>query len=202
MVRNLIIQIFLGEEEKLEDFPKFVMNKNRWESYCDKMGFEYLFFDKYNIRKYLGEHEQFYYGLEFTWQRIDFIRYLILNQEGGIYVDLDIYPNANMDFLELLDQRYLMNYWTNPKNNIPEVNNALMGIEPGDFDNLIQFSISETERLRMIKIYRCWKIRFMKRSTGVEMFKKWIKKRGWSFTLNIHDYVTDEMTSSWTKNFH
>ena len=121
------------------------------------MGFQYLFFDKYNIRKYLGEHEQFYYSLEFTWMRIDFIRYLILNKEGGIYVDLDIYPNANMDLMELLDQRYLMNYWTNPKNNIPEVNNALMGIEPGDFDDLIQFSISETERLRMIPIYKCWK---------------------------------------------
>lgn len=202
MVRNLIIQIFLGEEEKLEDFPKFVMNKNRWESYCDKMGLEYMFFDKYNIRKYLGDHKDFYYGLEYTWQRIDFIRYLILNQEGGCYVDLDIYPNSEKDFLELFDQRYILNYWTSPKTNIPEVNNALMGIEAGDFDDLIKFSIAETERLRMIPIYRCWKIRFMKRSTGVEMFKKWCKKKKWSYTPCLHEFVTDEMTCSWIKNFH
>ena len=202
MVRNLIIQIFLGEEEKLEDFPKFVMNKNRWESYCDKMGFQYLFFDRYNIQKYLGVHEKFYYSLEFTWQRIDFIRYLILNQEGGLYFDMDTYPNPDMDLKELLDQRYILNYWTNPKNNIPEVNNAIMGVEPGDFDDLIQFSISETERLRMIKIYRCWKIRFMKRSTGVCMFKKWCKKKKMSYTPCLHEYVTDEMTCSWIKNFH
>ena len=202
MVRNLIIQIFLGEEEKIEDFPKFVRNKNSWESYCDKIGMEYMFFDRYNIQKYLGKHEKFYYGLEYTWQRIDFIRYLILNKEGGVYIDLDIYPHIEKDFFDLLDQRYLFNFWINPKNNILEVNNALMGVEPGDFDSLIEYSIAETERCRMIKIYRCWKIRFMKRSTGVEMFKKWIKKRGWSFTLNIHDYVTDEMTCSWIKNFH
>jgi len=202
MVRNLIIQIFLGEEEKIEDFPKFVRNKNSWESYCDKIGMEYMFFDRYNIQKYLGKHEKFYYGLEYTWQRIDFIRYLILNKEGGVYIDLDIYPHIEKDFFDLLDQRYLFNFWINPKNNILEVNNALMGVEPGDFDSLIEYSIAETERCRKIPIYKCWKIRFMKQTTGVCMFKRWIKIKKWSFTLNIHDYVTDEMNSSWTKNFH
>jgi mannosyltransferase OCH1-like enzyme len=202
MVKKLIIQIFLGEEEKLVDYPQFVINKNRWESYCNIIGFEYLFFDKYNIQKYLGEYEKFYYGLEFTWQRIDFIRYLILNQEGGLYVDLDIYPNPDMNICELLDQRYIMNFWTEPKTNIREVNNAMMGVEPGDFDDLIKYCISETERCRNIHIYKCWKIRYMKHSTGVCMFKRWIKKKVWSFTPNLHDYVTDEMNSSWTKNFH
>ena len=202
MVRNLIIQIFLGEGERLEDYPSFVKNKNSWESYCYEKGLEYMFFDKYNIQKYLGENEEFYYGLEYTWQRIDFIRYLILNKEGGVYIDLDIYPNREKDIFEILDQRFLFNYWTNPKTNIKEVNNALMGIEPGDFDELIKYSISETERCRLIPIYKCWKIRYMKQTTGVCMFKRWIKNRKWTFTLNLHDYITDEMNSSWTKNFH
>ena len=202
MVRNLIIQIFIEGENKLEDFPNFVMNKNNWESYCDKMGLEYMFFDKYNIRKYLGEHEKFYYALDFTWQRIDFIRYLILNKEGGVYIDLDIYPHKNKDFFDLLEQRYLLNYWTNPKTGIREVTNSIMGCEPGDFDELIKYSIGETERCRKIAIYQCWKIRYMKQTTGVCMFKRWIKIRKWGFTQNMHDYIVDECSSTWTKNFH
>jgi len=51
MVRNLIIQIFIEGENKLEDFPSFVKNKNSWESYCYEKGLDYMFFDKYNIHK-------------------------------------------------------------------------------------------------------------------------------------------------------
>jgi len=202
MVRNLIIQIFIEGENKLEDFPSFVKNKNSWESYCYEKGLDYMFFDKYNIHKYLGKQEEFYYGLEYTWQRIDFIRYLILNKEGGVYIDLDIYPIREMDFKDLLEQRYLINYWTNPKTEIREVTNSIMGIKPGDFDDLIKYSISETERCRLIPVYKCWKIRYMKQTTGVCMFKRWIKNRNWTFTLNMHDYIVDECASTWTKNFH
>ena len=202
MIRKLIFQVFLGENENLVDHPIFTKSRLCWKIYCDNNGFEYAFFDKDNINKYLGEHKEFYYGLEFTWQRIDFIRYLILNQEGGIYIDMDIFPHVDKNIFELLDQPYIFNYWIDPKTGIREINNALMGVHPGDFDNLIKYSILETERCRAIPCYKVRKIRFMLHTTGVRMFKRWIKKNRWSYTPTIHDYVKDTMTCTWVNNFH
>ena len=201
MVRNLIIQIFLGEEEELEDHIKFILNRDRWKVYCGKMGIEYMFFHKDNIEEYLGPLKDFYYGLEYTWQRIDFIRYLIINKEGGIYVDLDIYPNPDKDIFDLLEKQYILNFWINKKGK-KEINNAMMGFEAGALNDLILYSQEETARCRKMPIYKCWKIRFMLHTTGVRMFKRWCKKKKYTYTDNLHEYITDEMTATWIANFH
>ena len=201
MVKNLIIQIFLGEEEEIEDHPKFMINRDRWKVYCNNLGLDYMFFDKDNIEPYLGALKDFYYGLEYTWMRIDFIRYLILNKEGGLYVDLDIYPNKNMDIFDLIEKEYILNFWINKKG-IKEINNAMMGFEAGTLNDLILYSQEETARCRKMPIYKCWKIRFMLHTTGVRMFKRWAKKNKLVYTDNLHDYITDEMTATWIDNFH
>ena len=201
MIRKLIIQIFLGEKEHLEDFPIFVKNKSKWIKYCKEFDFDYLFFHKDNIDDYLGDKRDFYYGLEYTWQRIDFIRYLILNIEGGIYVDLDIYPSPLYDMSYLLSSKYILNYWIN-KLGRKEINNAVMGIEPGYFDSLIEYSINETNRCRSMNCYKIRKIRFMLHSTGVRMCKRWCKKNKLSYTDNLHLYITDQCTATWLNNFN
>ena len=201
MVRNLIIQIFLGEAENINDHPKFLINRDRWKVYCSRLGLDYMFFDKDNIEPYLGGLKDFYYGLRYTWQRIDFIRYLIINKEGGIYVDLDIYPKPNMDIFDILEQPYILNYWINKKGK-KEINNAMMGFEAGSLNELILYSQEETARCTKMPIYDCWKVRYMLNTTGVRMFKRWCKKEKLEYTDNLHDYVTDEMTCTWLNNFH
>lgn len=202
MIRKLIFNVFLKVNGKeFNEFPIFVENKKRWEKYCQEFEFDYLFFNDDNIDDYLGEHREFYYGLEYTWQRIDFIRYLILNVEGGIYTDLDIYPNPLYDIGDLLNNKYILNFWNN-KLGKNEITNSIMGIEPGFFNSLIEYSINETNRCRDMNCYKIRKIRFMLHSTGVRMFKRWCKKNKLSYTDNLHLYITDQCTATWLDNFN
>ena len=202
MIRKLIFNVFLKVNGKeFNEFPIFVENKKRWQKYCQEFEFDYLFFNDDNIDDYLGDKRDFYYGLEFNWQRIDFIRYLILNIEGGIYFDLDIYPNPLYDISDLLNNKYILNYWNN-KLGRKEITNSIMAIEPGYFDSLIEYSINETGRCRAMNCYKIRKVRFMLHSTGVRMFKRWCKKQKLNYTDNIELYITDQMTASWLTNFN
>jgi len=202
LIPNTIIQIFLGESDKIEDFQTFRKNKILWKQYCIDKGFRYYFFDKDNIDEYLGEYKEFYYSMRYTWNRIDFIRYLILNKLGGIYIDLDIEPDIDRDLFDLLKDRIILNKWYDPVRCKWELNNALMGIRPGQFNDLIDYSVNEYKSKEKMKIYNTWKIRFMLHTTGVRAFKRWAKKQKYDYTESIHEYVTDEMTATWLDSFH
>ena len=52
-----------------------------------------------------------------------------------------------------------------------------------------------------MEIYDTWKIRFMKQTTGVQMFMRWVKKKNLKYNLKLHDYIVDHETATWTKNF-
>ena len=202
IIPNQIIQIFLGEEEDIEDYPNFQANKVFWQDYCKQYDLKYIWITKDNIGLYLGEYSNFYYNLRYTWNRIDFARYIVLNKEGGIYVDLDICPNFDTDINDLLIKQIILNKWYDPKKKRFELNNALMGIRPGFFFELIKYSVDEyLKRVNNIT-YKCWKIRFMMHTTGTRMFKRWCLKNKLDYTDEIHHYVTDHQHCSWIKNFH
>ena len=202
IIPNHIFQIFLGEEENIEDYERFMVNKILWKKYSHKYGFWYRFINKDNVDEYLGQYKDFYYSLKYTWNRIDFIRYLVINQEGGIYIDLDIEPNFDNDLFHILDRQIILNKWWNPNRKRYELNNAVMGIRKGGFKELLEYSRKEYVKKLEMPIYNLWKIRFMMHSTGTRMFKRWCKTKGYDFTPEIHEYLTDHMQTSWLQNFH
>ena len=202
LIPNNIIQIFLGETESITKHPIFETNRTLWRQYCSQKGFEYIFLTKDNIAEYLGDHKDFYYSMRYTWNRIDFLRYLVLNKIGGIYIDLDIEPNFERDIFELTDKPLILNKWFDPKKKEWELNNALMGCRVGFFTDLIKFSISQYREKEIMEIYKTRKIRFMLFSTGVRMFKKFCKLKGYTYTPEITDYITDGCTATWLKDFN
>ena len=140
--------------------------------------------------------------MRFTWNRIDFIRYLVLNKIGGFYIDLDIEPNFDRDLFDLSKEPLILNKWFEPKKQKWEITNSLMGCRPGFFTDLIKFSISQYNDKSNMEVYKTRKIRFMMHTTGVRMFKKWCKVNGYTYTPEIHEYVTDGCTATWLKNFN
>tara|TARA_R110000787_G_scaffold1099_2_gene4011 strand:- start:6965 stop:7579 length:615 start_codon:yes stop_codon:yes gene_type:complete len=202
LIPNTIIQIFLGENESITKHILFQTNRLLWRQYAEQKGFRYIFLTKDNIAEYLGDHKDFYYSMRFTWNRIDFIRYLVLNKIGGFYIDLDIEPNFDRDLFQLSKEPLILNKWFCPKKQAYELNNALMACRPGFFTDLIKFSISQYNEKKNIEVYAIRKIRFMLHTTGVRMFKKWCKVNGYTYTPEIHEYVTDGCTATWLKNFN
>ena len=198
MVHKLIIQIFLKVEKNLNEFPLFEKNKLEWQKYCNDWGFKYIFIDDNNYVDYLGEHVEFYNNLEFIWMKIDFLRYLVINKLGGIYIDLDIEPKHDADLYDLLDMKYIINKWQDPKTLKWEVTNSILGAMEGDLTPLIEYVKNETERCRKIPCYKIRKIRFMLHTVGVRAFKRWCRIKKISYTQTIKNYTIDHMASSWT----
>ena len=59
--------------------------------------------------------------------RIDFGRYLILWNYGGIYVDLDICIIKNKSIKKLFDKEYFFVKWADDKRSLPY--NAVLGTQ-------------------------------------------------------------------------
>ena len=192
-----IIQCFLGEKDSIDKYPLFQANKIQWINYSEVKGYRYIFITKDNVEEYLGEHKKFYYGLRHAWQRIDFIRYLVLNKIGGIYIDLDCEPDFDRDLFSLFNRDFILNKWFNPTRQKYELNNAVIGCKVGALTSLIKYCREETERVNNMDIYEIRKVRHMLNSTGVRMFKRWAKKEKITYTPEIHDYLTDHCSATW-----
>ena len=206
MIQKIIHQMFLGETgEKIKDFPLYLQNSKKWRNWANKNGYIYKFYTAKDIEPYLdADVKKFYNGLRYKWQRIDFSRYLVLNRDGGIYIDLDIAPTkyGEQHFNNYVENNnYLLNKWYNGKNGKWELNNALMGFPKGTLGGLINYSISETHAKADLEIYKKWKVRFMLHTTGVRMFKRWCKMNKLTYSEDIHKYVKDHCTASWLNNF-
>lgn len=207
MIPKIIHQIFISvNDSKLEDHYMFVKGKKKWLSWCMVNGYLYKFHSEDNITRYLETDEQrdFYFNLRYTWQKIDFIRYCIINKEGGVYIDLDIFPKQIYfdNFGKFIQRnKYVIGVWYDKKNNKLNASNSLLAFPKNELTGLINYSMEETKEKDNIEVYKTWKIRYMLQTTGVNMFKRWVKKNNMNYSLKLHDYIVDHETATWTKNF-
>ena len=207
MIPKIIHQIFLSVNgSKIEDNYIFMKGRRKWISWCMKNGYVYKYHNGDNITRYLQTDEQreFYFNLKYTWQKIDFIRYCIINKEGGVYIDLDIFPKEiyHDNFGKYIQRNeYIVGVWFDKKNKKLQPSNSIIGFKKNKLNDLIKYSMEQTLLKSQMPIYDTWKIRYMKHTTGVCMFMRWVKKKGLSFTLKLHDFVKDLETATWTKNF-
>lgn len=205
MIEKIIHQVFLKVSDKsIEDYPLYLRNSKKLKTWCKKYGYEYkLHFDN-NIDTYLKDEKirLFYESLRFKWQKIDFIRYVILNQDGGIYIDLDIEILDNVDFDKYIESNtYILGNWYNPDRKKYEVSNSIIGVEKNKLNSLIDYCISETISKRKIKVYETWKKRFMLQTTGVRMFKRWAKKKKKTYSEDLNNFIKDYATCTWHSDF-
>jgi len=125
------------------------------------------------------------------------MRYLIVNQEGGLYVDLDICLNSE-------GEKYFDEYLSNrdevygiDKNN--KFCNCMFGFSKGSLDNLIDFAIKQTEEKSKMPIYEVYKGRYLLYSTGSHMFRKWCTINKKKKCEILPKYLINSWTSSWLK---
>jgi len=206
MIDKIIHQIFFTINKNFEDFPIFVKSKKEWQEWCKNNNYKYKFYTEKDIEILLNnEMKSFYNGLRYNWQRIDFCRYLIINKYGGVYIDLDIEPNYNnnLDFNKYIESsKYLLNKWYDPKKNKFEITNALMAFPSNSLNDLIKYSINETNKRKNNETYKKWKIRYMLQTTGVRMFKRYCKINKLNYSEDINKYVIDYCTATWLNDFN
>ena len=114
-------------------------------------------------------------------QKCDFIRYLILYEFGGWYVDCDVYPIQNLDSLSQYQE--IFTTWNDDKKKLPY--NAVMGCSVKNqlFLNIMITCEKRTYEKQQMDIYHNWKGRLVFQTTGHFMLNEIVPK------TSIHDLM-------------
>ena len=183
-----IHQVFWAFREggSISDFPQFVAQTGRTFDYCVKYGIDYKMWGRNDCEKLIDKYPQYrelWDNFRFPIQRADFIRYLILYDEGGIYLDCDVCPIA--DIRELFTMKEFFVRWADDPRKLPY--NAVMGSQRNNrlFIEIMAEVIRSVEEKNKIKIYEKWVGRLVFQTTGHFMIQRVLKKHPNVLKMNI-----------------
>jgi len=136
--------------------------------------------------------------------KIDFVRYLILKEYGGIYIDLDVY--CKMPLSKINDKNRvpkILGKWVDPKTGKVRINNNVISLDTKLYPKLIKYAISQYNEKKQMPIYKTWKKRRFLHSVSSKMFARFAKIN--KIADNKIEFVQmfeDEQGESWvTKQF-
>ena len=177
MIPRLVHQIYWGFNDngvELKDIKEYKDATDQTELYClmnnikykmwSKKDIELLLVDKYS--EYIDLYNEFRYDI----QRADFIRYIILYEYGGIYIDCDVVFIKNFIPYDIFDRDYFF------VKNMGVIYNAIIGSKK--YNNIFKLILNEIEmsiHKQDKDIYKKWKGRLVFQTTGQYMLKRVLK---------------------------
>jgi len=186
--KRVIHQIFfnIGKGE-LREIPRFYECYQKNKSQCKKQGITYKLWSRKMVENLLNKprnriFKRLYRDFDQDIMRIDFAKYLILWNYGGIYIDLDICM-MNKSVKHLFEKDYFFVRWHDSK--LPY--NAILGTKPNNslyLDILKHCEESYYEKEKK-SIYKSWKARFVFQTTGHFMLQRVLKKHKINNFLDI-----------------
>ena len=179
MIPKLLHQVFFPFEahiKSVSDITVFGIRTHNTKNWCDKNEIKYKMWNledcKELIKKY--QFEEIWYDFPQSVMRVDFIRYLILYDQGGIYLDCDVEPIRSMD--QLWTKNAFFARWYGDKNKTPYI--AVCGSSPKNeiFMDIINHSIESYMEKKHMKFYETATGRFVFQVTGHFCVKRVLKK--------------------------
>jgi len=192
MIPNLFHYIFfdLGKGKKFEDFPIFINTLKKCKEINNN--FNIKVWNEKEIDEIIKKYDFYgiYKNFKYPVQRVDFAKYLILYELGGIYTDLDLEPLK--DCTPLLNNSVIFS-----KSPYEPIQNNCIGTEKGNplFFNLMKYSIKQYEEKILNKIYETWKGRFVLQTTGPRMMTRFLKQYKDLPSLDITSVPEKEYTA-------
>jgi len=200
----IIHQIFLKVSDKtLEDYPCYLEGIKIWKDFCKKHNWEYKLWT--DIPKdILDEDDKFILDDSIDKEpfiKVDYLRYIILEKYGGMYVDLDVTPKDK--FIEIMNDDLIIGVWKS--RNIKDhhkllVNNSVIKLSTEHSKLLRKYCIDEYKNKLKIDIYKTLNKRFLLQSVGSAMFRRFCKNNNLVNSFNNNDfetYFTDNQTTAW-----
>tara|TARA_R110001599_G_scaffold230988_1_gene430281 strand:+ start:342 stop:995 length:654 start_codon:yes stop_codon:yes gene_type:complete len=179
MIPRIIHQVYGTFEDNvdLNDIPLYATQVSKTRQFCETHNIDYKMWGSQECRELLNKYPQYidtYNNFREKVMRADFIRYLILFDQGGLYVDCDICPINDID--ELLHKNEFFVRWNNDKKELPY--NAVLGSVKNSnlYANIIQHLIQSYQEKSQMEIYNKWKGRFVFQTTGHYMLQRVLKK--------------------------
>tara|TARA_R110002110_G_scaffold161442_1_gene360223 strand:- start:267 stop:1238 length:972 start_codon:yes stop_codon:yes gene_type:complete len=178
-IKNKIHQIYgvFNDGVPLDDIPIFKTQTTKTQEYCKKNGIDYQMWDNDSVNELLHdkypEWIDFYNDFRLPIQKADFIRYLILYDEGGVYVDCDVAPIGDMSDLFQMNEFFVR--WSDDKKELPY--NAVLGSVAKSklYEDIFKQMKHDYEEKSKIKTYDTWVGRFVFQTTGHHMLNRVLK---------------------------
>jgi len=178
MIPKIIHQVFWEFEKgrtlnRISDFRESVRRTKEW---CGGNNLDYKLWGLEECNQLIDKYPEYKtIWNEFPKQimKADFIRYLILFDEGGIYLDCDIYPIRSMDTLWEKDI-FFVRWFSDTKNTPYQAILGSIATHPVYKDILLHCQESYYEKCEM-EIYKTWTARFVFQTTGHFMVKRVLK---------------------------
>lgn len=179
MIPKILHQVFLGfDTPNISDIPIYSKCQKQTKKCLKTYGkWKYKLWTDQQcenlVENYYPEFIQLWNDFTQPIMKADFIRYLILHHEGGIYLDLDIYPIKN--FNSLLNKSEIFTTWHNDTRKLPY--NALLGSRK---NNPLFMEIAHHSKKSFYEKSKTlppsWKGRLVFHSTGHYMLKRVLKR--------------------------
>jgi len=191
MIPKIIHQVYgiFDDGKPLKDINEFDQSVKKTKKFCKKYGYEYRMWNLKQCEKLIVE-KYFHYlilwnDFRYPIQKADFIRYIILYEYGGFYIDCDVYPIQDLESLR--NNQEVFTHWNNNKNKLPY--NAVMGSSQKNqlFLNIMLLCEKQTYEKQELKIYEKWKGRLIFQTTGERMLKKIVPKSSIFDLMLIHN---------------
>tara|TARA_R110000851_G_scaffold43425_3_gene107372 strand:+ start:1265 stop:1918 length:654 start_codon:yes stop_codon:yes gene_type:complete len=175
---KIVHQIFIPFKEGvlLNNIPEFLQHTKATIRWCEKYDIEYKMWSLTEVDELLAKYGYLELCNSFPQKvmKVDFVRYLIIYEYGGIYLDCDVSPMRSMDSLWL--KSCWFSSWFSDKKDLPYI--AIFGGQPKNdiFLKIVKHSIESYESKKEMEIYTKWKGRFVFQVTGHYMVQRVIKK--------------------------
>ena len=198
-------QIFLSiDGSDLSSFPRYIENSEKLK-YMNPL-YDYKLWDDAAIYELLNtcsdNEREIVESFPHKFYLVDFAKYIILRNFGGLYIDMDEHPLQSLPPPELLPSNIIGTCCFKGDKIIknPEkftVCNNIIRLEPSLAASLVDYAETQMRRISKMQIYQIWRGRALKQSVGVEMFKRFCRHRGLKSELDTYIFFFNQNTRAW-----
>lgn len=195
----IVHQIYGLFDDGKEMCDLFKTNQKLVIEWCKRNDYSYRLWDKAScwrlMRKY-PDFSEMYYSVKYPVQKVDIIRFIILQYYGGLYIDLDVYPRPD---LVLKDYDFAVCDTQTNRNKKYEM--EVLQACPGNpiLTEFLRYAKSQILEKDEIEIYDKWKCRYIYQTTGPMSLCRFLKNKKYNelnykintYKLNNPDYDGD-----------
>jgi hypothetical protein len=147
--------------------------------------------DKF-IEEEVPEYKEMIQSFRNKFYLIDFIRYCILWKYGGIYIDCDCGCKKSIEDID-----YILGSFDHHTGENKVNNNVIRFKTKEEYKSLLDFCVSEYNRIIDNDLYKGMPGRHFTNSTGARMFQRFCRKNKYSSDIVFAEYFYDEEGKSW-----
>ncbi len=213
MIIHQIYGLF-RDGKSIETNDLFVESRNQWRLIASNNNYEYKLWDNDSCNELINKYPEFielYNNVKYPVMRADIMRFLILYDQGGLYVDLDVLPlKSSYNY----DKFSVCRYYYAPKYPQVKTDMEIIYSNKGNIDlyNFIKYIEEQIVIKDKIDIYKSWKIRYVFQTTGPMSFNRFLKLKKIQFgeiksnlsnekTENIYDEVDYDVVSKYSMSY-